>query len=153
MAAPRRSTASDKHPRAGRPRQVTRQAARLAALLERLPELANRDRRLVWEGRFFSADLLLGIDGLQRLLSVREGRVTGFERGPLLMRSWCFAIRASAQAWSRFWQPVPAPGWHDLFALTKRGAASVEGELTPLMANLQYVKDLLALPRRLVKST
>ena len=44
---------------------------------------------------------------------------------------------------------MPAPGWHDLFALTKRGAASMEGDLRPLLQNLQYFKDLLALPRRL----
>ena len=42
---------------------------------------------------------------------------------------------------------MPAPGWHDLFALTKRGAASMDGDLRPLLQNLQYFKDLLALPR------
>jgi hypothetical protein len=43
---------------------------------------------------------------------------------------------------------VPPPGWHDLFALSKKGVMVLEGDLQPLMANLQYVKDLLALPRR-----
>jgi len=41
------------------------------------------------------------------------------------------------------------PGWHDLFALTKRGAASMEGDLRPFLQYLQYFKDLLALPRLL----
>ena len=35
-------------------------------------------------------------------------------------------------------------GWHDIFALSKRGAMAIEGNLQPLMANLQYVKDLAA---------
>jgi hypothetical protein len=35
-----------------------------------------------------------------------------------------------------------------LFALTKRGHMVLEGDLQPLMANLQYVKDLIVLPRR-----
>ena len=65
------------------------------------------------------------------------------------MRSTAFSIRATDEAWQQHWQPVPAPGWHDLFALTKRGAASIEGDLRPLLQNLQYFKDLLALPRRL----
>jgi hypothetical protein len=47
----------------------------------------------------------------------------------------------------RYWEPVPAPGFHDLFALTKGGHARVEGDLQPLMANLRYVKDVLTLPR------
>ena len=43
---------------------------------------------------------------------------------------------------------MPAAGYHDLFALTKSGQARVEGDLRPLMANLRYVKDVLAKPRR-----
>ena len=44
-------------------------------------------------------------------------------------------------------------GWHDLFALTKRGVASMEGDFRPLLQNLQFFKDLLALPRRLPEGT
>jgi hypothetical protein len=43
---------------------------------------------------------------------------------------------------------VPAPGYHDIFAMTKGGRARVEGNLQPLMANLRFIKDLLAAPRR-----
>ena len=60
-----------------------------------------------------------------------------------------FQITATAEAWSRFWEPIPEPGWHDLLALTKRGAARIDGDLQPLLANLQYFKDVLAIPRRL----
>jgi hypothetical protein len=67
------------------------------------------------------------------------------------MRPWVFAFRASIEAWDRFWQPMPEAGWHDIFALMKRGEASVEGDLRPFMANLQYIKDLLAAPRSLFK--
>ena len=63
--------------------------------------------------------------------------------------SWRFAVRGSAEGWGRLWQPVPEPGWHDLLALKRRGAVVLEGDLQPLMANLQYVKDLLVLPRRI----
>ena len=64
------------------------------------------------------------------------------------MRSWRFSYRATSAAWTEYWQPMPKPGWHDLFALTKRGEAVLEGDLHPFMAHLQYFKDVLALPRR-----
>ena len=64
------------------------------------------------------------------------------------MRATSFSIRGTDEAWRRHWHKVPEPGWHDLFALSKRGAASIEGDLRPLLQNLQYFKDLLALPRR-----
>ena len=56
-------------------------------------------------------------------------------------------MQASEAAWSRFWQAVPDAGWHDIFALAKRGELRIEGNLQPLMAHLQFVKDLVASPR------
>ncbi len=81
-------------------------------------------------------------------LSIRDGALATLDRGARLMRSTAFSFRATDEAWTHYWQLVPGPGWHDLFALTKRGAASMEGDLRPLLQNLQYFKDLLALPRR-----
>jgi hypothetical protein len=49
---------------------------------------------------------------------------------------------------AEYWQAAPRPGFHDLLALTKRGEAMLEGDLHPFMTNLQYFKDVLALPRR-----
>ena len=68
------------------------------------------------------------------------------ERGPFLMRAWTFALRASAETWRRFWEPIPAPGYHDLFAMKKLGVASVEGDIVPLMTHLRYVKDVWRRP-------
>ena len=45
------------------------------------------------------------------------------------------------------WQKPPAPGWHDLFALLRRGDVAFEGAQRVLMAHLQYVKLVLAAPR------
>ena len=119
----------------------------MAPVLERLPEWVNADAGLVRRGRYLCTVFLVDVGETSWLVTVHEGRVERIERGPFLMREWTFAIRASADAWRRYWQPVPAPGFHDLFALTKGGHARVEGDLRPLMANLRYVKDVLTLPR------
>ena len=42
----------------------------------------------------------------------------------------------------------PLLRWHDLLSLTKRNEAMLEGDIQPFMTNLQYFKDLLALPRK-----
>jgi hypothetical protein len=118
------------------------------AIVARLPELVNADDALVRRGARLSTSFLLGVDDREFLIHVVAGRLQAVERGPLLLRSWSFAVRASADAWAQFWQPVPAPGYHDLFAMKKLGMARVEGDLWPLMAHLRYVKDVLATPRR-----
>lgn len=117
--------------------------------LDRLPQLVNGDAALVRRGRWVSLDFLLELGDAPYHITIAEGRIAALQRGPLLMGAWRFAVRGSAEGWRRFWQPVPEPQWHDLFALTKRGAFRIEGDLQPLMANLFYFKDVLAAPRRI----
>lgn len=92
-------------------------------------------------------DLLVGFGAHPVLVRIREGRVTTAEVPAVPLPSCDVALRASEQAWTRFWQVVPDAGWHDIFALSKRGELSIDGNLQPLMAHLQFVKDLLASAR------
>jgi hypothetical protein len=121
---------------------------RLAAVFEQVPRLLDDDAALIRRGGFFDARFQVTIGVVPFDVVVSAGRVTSLARGPFVMRSWRFAVRGTPEAWWRLWQPVPDPGWHDLFALTKRGHMVLEGDLQPLMANLQYVKELIVLPRR-----
>lgn len=119
----------------------------MAAVLERLADLVNVDAALVRRGRYCSLTFLVETGATQWLVTVSEGRILRVERGPFLMRAWSFAIRAPEDVWRQFWRPMPAAGFHDLFAMTKGGHARVEGDLLPLMQHLRYVKDVLAAPR------
>jgi hypothetical protein len=121
---------------------------RLAAAFEQVPRLLDDDPGLIRRGAFFDARFAVGIGAIPFDVIVTAGKITSLERGPFVMRPWRFAVRGTPEAWGRLWQPMPEPGWHDLLALVKRGCATLEGDLQPLMANLQYVKDLLVLPRR-----
>ena len=112
-----------------------------------LPHLLAADGDLVRRGRWLSVDCRIDVGREPFFLAIRDGALDSLERGAKLMRSTSFAFRASDEAWTNHWKAIPDPGWHDLFALTKRGAASMDGDLRPLMQNLQYFKDLLALPR------
>lgn len=113
-----------------------------------IPSLLAADDDLKRRGRWLDTDCRIDIGSEPFFLSFRDGALSGLECGPRLMRSSVFSFRATDDAWTQHWKPVPAPGWHDLFALTKRGAASMDGDLRPLLQNLQFFKDLLALPRR-----
>ena len=115
----------------------------------RLSELLAADADLRRRGRWVVVECRVDIGHEPFFLTLRAGRLAEFTRGARLLRSIAFSIQGTDEAWRSHWQAVPAPGWHDLFALTKRGAASIQGDLRPLLQNLQYFKDLLALPRRL----
>jgi hypothetical protein len=119
-----------------------------ARLLDAIPRRVNADAHLVWRGRTLKARCLVQIGATQFLLDIDGGRIRECRAGLPLLCSWDFAIRGSAQGWTSLWQDPPPPGWHDLFALSKRGEMSFEGNLQPFMSHLQYFKDVLTLPRK-----
>ncbi|MDP2376383.1 hypothetical protein [Reyranella sp.] len=119
----------------------------------RLPNLLAADPDLRRRGRWLNADCRIDIGAEPFFLTLREGTLADLARGQHLLRSVAFSVSGTEEAWLRHWQEIPDPGWHDLFALTKRGVASFDGDLRPLLQNLQYFKDLLALPRRLPEAT
>jgi len=112
-----------------------------------IPTLLEQDPALILRGRTLDCECLLGPMDHPLHVSIRGGRIVELAPAPVLMRSWRFSYRASPAAWAEYWKPAPRPGWHDLLALTKREEATLEGDLHPFMAHLQYFKDVLALPR------
>lgn len=111
--------------------------------IEQLPERVNADAPLVRRGRFLATRFLLEVGDTQWLISVQDGRIVSVERGPFVMPSWSFALRASEAEWLTFWSVNPPPGHHDLMALIKRRALKAEGDLKIFMAYLRYFKDVL----------
>jgi hypothetical protein len=123
----------------------------LHGMIEKLPELVNRDAALLRRGRHLDLDVLIEIGRVPYHVAIEGGGIARLDRGPLLMRSWALAFRGPEEAWRQFWQPFPPPHFHDIFALAKCGHLRIEGDLHPLMANLLYFKDVLAAPRRLAE--
>ena len=116
-------------------------------MIETLPELVNADPAIVRWGRRMHETFMVEVGSDQYLFKVDEGKLA-VEKGPFVQRTWRFAIRAKKEAWEKFWQNPPAPGWHDLFGLLRRGEVAFEGDQRVLMAYLQYVKLVLAAPRK-----
>ena len=122
---------------------------RVLQLFLALPQLVAADPDLIRRGRFLSTEFEIGVGVVPLLVSVANGEVRSVARGPFLLKPWVFALRAEPATWEALLQPVPAPGVHDLMALSKTGRVRIEGNLQPFMANLQYVKDVLTKPRAL----
>ena len=110
-------------------------------------DAVNADVRLLHRGRYVDAVVLLGVGDALWRLDIRRGRVEAADTGPFVMPSSTFRLSAPEGEWRAFWEPVPAPGHHDIFAMLKRRVLAAEGDLHPLMANLFYFKALLASPR------
>jgi hypothetical protein len=106
-------------------------------------EKVNGDPALLRRGRFLTTRFLIEVGSAQWLVSIVDGRVASVTKGPFVMPSWSFALRASQQEWQQFWSSSPRPGSHDLMALIKRRVLKVEGDVHVFMANLRYFKESL----------
>ncbi len=42
---------------------------------------------------------------------------------------------------------MPRRDYHDVWSMLPKGLARIDGDLVPLMQNLQYFKDVIAAPR------
>jgi hypothetical protein len=120
-------------------------------MIEKIANLVNADANLVRRGRFLNTTFLVEIGDAGYLIRIVEGRLVSVTPGPFITPNYSFALRAPRQAWETFWQKVPPPGFNDIFALFKRGELRIEGDLHPFMANLLYIKDVLATPRQVAR--
>jgi len=113
-------------------------------MIEALAQRVNGDEALVRRGRFLTTTFLLEVGPTAWLISIYEGKVASVTRGPFVMPSSSFALRAPEDEWQKFWSQRPPPGSNDLMALIKRRVLKAEGNLQVFMANLRYFKEALA---------
>ena len=113
-------------------------------MLEALKERVNADQALVRRGRYLTTTFLLQSGDTAWLVSIFEGRIVAVTRGPFVMPSSSFALRASEAEWEKFFLARPPPGSNDLMALIRRKVLKAEGDLQVFMAHLRYFKEALA---------
>lgn len=116
-------------------------------MIDRIRDRVNADDALVRRGRYVSLSFLVGVGEEDYVVTIEQGRVASVERRSLATGTGRFTIRAAAPVWNEFWKPLPKRSHHDLWAMLAAGIAKIDGDLLPLMQNLQYFKDVLAAPR------
>ncbi len=121
-------------------------------LVSALNSPAARSDAFARRASTFTADWIVRVGSIAHLVRCEAGRVSACEARVPLLHATRLAVSGSARAWQELWASVPRAGWHDLFALTKRGEMRMEGDMPLLLAHLQYVKDVLNLPREETRS-
>jgi hypothetical protein len=118
--------------------------------IERWARRVNDDRVMPRLGRFFQARFVLGVDDVDYLIHIRQGRVEKISEG--LMPSdlgYEFALRASSSAWSKFSQKVPPPMFNDIWAMAHplHRQLQIEGNQLIFWQNMRAMHWMLSLMR------
>lgn len=98
-------------------------------------------------GRLFSHTVLVQVGDDEYYMRFEQGNLVEITCGPSRKTPWRFALKTDAEALAEFWQPRPAPGFHDIFGLVKIGRARIDGDILALVKNLRFFKEFLALGR------
>jgi hypothetical protein len=111
-------------------------------------EASNTDPEIQAHGKYFTCSYLLDATERSYVVEVQSGRVTNVavDPGPLDV-AYDFAIRASAETWRGFGEPVPAPMYHGIWAATFRRDMRLEGKVLVLMQNLRCITRQIELLR------
>ena len=117
-------------------------------MLEDLQARVNADLELVRRGRWVNLSFVLGVGEVEYVIAIADGRIENVEARRLPTHGGLFAIRAAQKTWEEHWKPIPRRDYHDIWSMLPKGLATLDGDLLPLMQNLQYFKDVLASPRR-----
>ncbi len=119
----------------------------MALPLETLKERAKGDVLLARFGLDLDCGLLIGDGDTDWLVEIERGEVVRVTKGPFIMPKTDLRLRAASETWTRFLQPVPPPGYHDLLALRRYRRIQIEGDIRLMSAYLFYFKRLFALLR------
>jgi hypothetical protein len=111
-------------------------------------EASNTDPEIQAHGKYFTCSYLLDAADRSYAVEVQSGRVTNVtvDPGPLDV-AYDFAIRAGAETWRGFGEPVPAPMFHGIWAATFRRDMRLEGKVLVLMQNLRCITRQIELLR------
>ena len=115
--------------------------------LNGLKRNVNADPALVHRGRWVSLTFTFGIDDIDYLITIQKGKIVNITQRKLQTIAGRFSIRADAQSWHKHWQKIPQRDYHDIFAMLAKDFVNIDGDLVPLMQNLQYFKDLISKKR------
>src|SRR5687767_15731905 len=94
-----------------RSRRTSSRSRGAEQVIDNLARLVNDDPAIVRWGRHMHETFMVEVGDQQYLIKVSDGKIA-VEKGPFTMRSRRFAIRANREAWGKFWQKTPDPGWH-----------------------------------------
>ncbi len=93
----------------------------IAAAMKAIESRGRQDATLAARAHGLDTTVMLGIGDQSWRLRIKDGQLERLEPGPFVMPSSNFRLAAAEHEWRHYWQPVPPPGSHDLFALLKRG--------------------------------
>ena len=117
--------------------------------IEQWINIVNSNQKLVDNGKWLNISFTFGYGNDDYLFEINNGRILSISRRDLQTKSGIFKIHADTKSWEKHWLTIPPRDYHDIFAMLAKKIVTIDGNLIPLMQNLQYFKDIIASNRQI----
>jgi hypothetical protein len=99
--------------------------------------LTDNDETIQAMGKYYTCTFMFDMGELKVIVEMHDGKVKTINVDPGPLDAYDFALRASAQTWREFAQPMPKPMFHGIWSASFRRDLKLEGNLLILMQNLR----------------
>ena len=100
-------------------------------------DLTNSDATISAMARYYSCSFMFDMEKAKVIIEMHDGKVKNINTNPGLLDAYDFALRASANTWKEFSQPIPKPMYHGIYAASFRRDLLIEGNHLILMQNIR----------------
>ena len=100
-------------------------------------ELTNSDETIGAMAKYYSCSFMFDMEKAKVIIEMHDGKVKNINTNPGPLAPYDFALRASANTWKEFSQPMPKPMYHGIWSASFRKDLKIEGNHLVLMKNLR----------------
>ena len=98
---------------------------------------SDKNKTIAAMARYFTCTYMLDMGQEKVIVEMIDGKVYRINVSPGSMDAYDFALRASAQTWREFAQPIPKPMYHGIWSASFRKDLKIEGNTLVLLQNLR----------------
>ena len=100
-------------------------------------DLTNSDETIGSMAKYYSCSFMFDMQKAKVIIEMNDGKVKNINTNPGPLDAYDFALRASADTWKEFSQPMPKPMYHGIWSACFRKDLKIEGNHLVLMKNLR----------------
>ena len=100
-------------------------------------ELTNSDETIGAMAKYYTCSFMFDMEKAKIIIEMHDGKVKNINIDPSPLDPYDFALRASANTWKEFGQPMPKPMYHGIWSASFLRDLKIEGNHLVLMKNLR----------------
>ena len=112
-------------------------SAELEKWAKKYEDLTNNDDTIGAMAKYYTCTFMFDMEKAKVIIEMHDGKVKNINTNPSPLDPYDFALRASANTWKEFGQPIPKPMYHGIWSASFLKDLKIEGNHLILMKNLR----------------